>query len=448
MNIHSRIMIAAPKSGSGKTTITCGLLAALKARGMNPCSFKCGPDYIDPMFHRNVIGIPSGNLDTFFTDDATTRRVFAKEYSGNIAIIEGVMGLYDGIGGTEPTGSSYDLARALLCPIVLVVDAKGAGRSVIAEIKGFMAYDKYHLIQGIILNRTNPEFGKKLGAIIEKELRIKYLGAVPQTEDGEFGSRHLGLILPYEIQALSEKLQGIANLLEENIDIFSIQQIATAAFKLEIKEYSEEVHMGVGPGLRLAVASDEAFCFYYRENLEMLAEAGVELVDFSPLRDTHLPENIQGILLGGGYPENFLKELALNAYIAREIKSALQSGMPIIAECGGFMYLMDSITDSENRKYEMVGAIPGAARFVGKLVRFGYVAVQDGEMQIKGHEFHYFDTDNNGEDCLAIKPTGDKAWNCIHKIGGSYLGFPHLYYPSNPEFVKNFVEAMKLYGER
>lgn len=442
--MFSRIMIAAPKSGTGKTTITCGLLAALKAQGMNPCSFKCGPDYIDPMFHRTVLGIPSGNLDTFFTDDATTRAIFTKEYSGNIAVIEGVMGLYDGIGGTEETGSSYDLARALACPIILVVDAKGAGRSVLAEIRGFLDYDKYHLIQGVILNRTSPAFGAKLGRLIEQELRIKYLGAVPQSNDAEFSSRHLGLILPYEIHSINERLTKIAETLSQNVDISTIKKIAESALKLDI--IGNKNNDILKAGVRLAVASDEAFCFYYRENLEMLAQAGVELVEFSPIRDAHLPESIQGILLGGGYPENFLKELSFNTSIKREIKSAIQSGMPVLAECGGFMYLMDSITDGENRKYEMVGAISGAARFVGKLVRFGYVTISDSQMEIKGHEFHYYDTDNNGEACLAKKPSGMSEWKCIHKIGGSFMGFPHLYYPSNPGFVKNFVEVMKNYG--
>ncbi|SDB05941.1 cobyrinic acid a,c-diamide synthase [Pseudobutyrivibrio sp. YE44] len=439
-----RIMIAAPKSGTGKTTITCGLLAALKASGMNPCSFKCGPDYIDPMFHRTVLGIPSGNLDTFFTDDTTTRSLFAKEYSGNIAVIEGVMGLYDGIGGTEETGSSYDLARALSCPIILVIDGKGAGRSILSEIRGFLDYDKYHLIQGVILNRTSAAFGKKLGALIEKELRVKYLGAVPQSVDADFSSRHLGLILPYEIHSINERIVRIAESILQNVDIFSIKKIAESAFKLDIIEDKNKAYPEVST--RLAVARDEAFCFYYRENLEMLMEAGVELVEFSPIKDAHLPTGIQGILLGGGYPENFLKELSLNNSIKLEIKKAFQSGMPILAECGGFMYLMDSITDNENRKYDMVGAISGAARFVGKLVRFGYVTLHDGEMQIKGHEFHYYDTDNNGSDLIAVKPTGSKSWECIHKIGQSYMGFPHLYYPSNPGFVNSFVEVMKEYG--
>ncbi len=439
---HSRIIIAAPKSGSGKTTITCGILAALKRMGMNPCSFKCGPDYIDPMFHRTILGIPSGNLDTFFTDDETTIKLFTQEFTGNIAVVEGVMGLYDGVGGTEETGSTYDLARSLKAPVVLVVDAKGAGRSLIAQLKGFLYYDNYRLIKGVILNRTSQAFGEKLGKLIEAELGIKYLGTIPDMRDVEFSSRHLGLIMPHEISLIQDKLEKIADAVFENIKMADLKKIAESASKLDIIEDNKTNNIQ----LRMAVAYDEAFCFYYRENFEMLERAGIELVTFSPIRDKHLPENISGLLLGGGYPENFLRQLSENSSIKNEIKEAITLGMPTLAECGGFMYLLDSITDKDNRKFDMVGAISGAARFVGKLVRFGYVTIAKDDLEIRGHEFHYYDTDNNGQDCLAVKPSGNKSWQCIHTFNGGFIGFPHLYYPSNPKFVNNFVEVMKKYG--
>ena len=441
---NSRIMLAATKSGSGKTTITCGLLAALKNAGINPCSFKCGPDYIDPMFHRTVLGIPSGNLDTFFTDDATTRSLFASEYEGDIAVIEGVMGLYDGVGGTEEIGSSYDLARALGAPIILIIDAKGAGRSVIAQLKGFLDYDKYNLIKGVILNRTTPVFGDRLGELIESELSIKYLGTVPQINDAEIGSRHLGLIIPEEIDEIQNKLSIVAKIIEQNINLSEVKIIADSASKLDIIEDRNEVK--ANPVVRLAVARDEAFCFYYRENIKLLSDAGVELIDFSPIRDHDLPDDIQGILLGGGYPENYLSDLSVNTNLKSQIKKAIENKMPVLAECGGFMYLTEFISDKDGKSFPMVGAIKGEASFVGKLVRFGYVILSDNDISIKGHEFHYYDTDNNGNDCIARKPKSDRQWSCIHKIDGSYIGFPHLYYPSNPDFVKNFVEVMKKYG--
>ncbi len=440
-------MLAANKSGSGKTTITCGLLGALKERGLNPCSFKCGPDYIDPMFHRNVLGIPSGNLDTFFTEDDVTRELFENEFSGDLSVIEGVMGLFDGIGGVELTGSSYDLARVLKTPIILVIDAKGAGRSVLAEIRGFLDYDSEHLIKGVILNKTSKAFGAKLADLIEEELHIKCFGTVAEEKNVELSSRHLGLYLPQEIDDINKKLEKQKNLVLDGVDIDGIIELSKTV--PEIKAASKifvQPSKASDNKLRLGVARDEAFCFYYRENLAMLQARGVELVEFSPLRDHHLPENISGILLGGGYPENYLSALQGNTQIKAEIKKAMDRGIPMLAECGGFMYLLDNIKNEQDKTYNMIGAINGSAYWTGKLVRFGYVTIEAEGFEIKGHEFHYYDTDNNGSSFTAKKPTGNRSWQCIHKVGPSYIGFPHLYYPSAPVFVDKFVEAMKNYG--
>ncbi|MBO5617329.1 MAG: cobyrinate a,c-diamide synthase, partial [Pseudobutyrivibrio sp.] len=285
-----RIMIAATNSGCGKTTITCGLLSALKKRGMKPCSFKCGPDYIDPMYHRNVLGIESGNLDTFFTEDDVTRWIFKEECSGDIAVIEGVMGLYDGVGGVEKKGSSYDLARALDCPIILVVNAKGAGRSVVATIKGFLDYDNHNLIKGVILNKTSKSFGQILKPIIEEELGIKCLGTLSDISDINISSRHLGLILPEEIADIKNQLAILEKRLSDEIDVASIIEIANSAKAMEqiavpnslaiLNKPSESVNT-----IKLAVAKDEAFCFYYRENLSLLEHLGVNLEFFSPIHD-------------------------------------------------------------------------------------------------------------------------------------------------------------------
>lgn len=444
---YPRVVIAAPKSGSGKTTITCGILRALTNSGLNLCSYKCGPDYIDPMFHRTVLGIPSGNLDTFFTDDNTTKTLFSKSYSGDMAVIEGVMGLYDGIGGVEIQGSTYDLARALMAPVVLVVDAKGAGRSIIAQLKGFLDYDEHNLIKAVILNRTSVTFGNTLGDIIEKELGLKCLGTIPDMKNQELSSRHLGLVMPEEVPEINEKIDELAGIISDNLNLEGLKNIATSASELDIIKDKKDLR-NVNANLVLAVARDHAFCFYYRENLEMLKELGVKLVEFSPINDSQLPENINGILLGGGYPENFLKELSANESMKASIKAAYDNGMPILAECGGFMYLSESVTNPENQTYTMTGAINSKVEWKGKLVRFGYITVDTGELQIKGHEFHYYDTDNNGGCCIATKPFGGKSWKCIHSKNGSYIGFPHLYYPSNPEFIIKFVEVMKNYGGR
>ena len=445
---YPRIMIAAPKSGAGKTTIVCGLLQALLNKGIAPCSFKCGPDYIDPLYHRKVIGIPAGNLDTFFTAPDSTVALFEEEYTGDVAVIEGVMGLYDGVGGVEEAGSCYDLAHVLECPILLVVDAKGAGRSVLAQIKGFLDYDAYGLIRGVILNRISPSFAEVLAPLIEEELGIKCVGALPEEKELILKSRHLGLVLPEEVKNLKSNQEKLKDVLTAHVLTDDILKIANEAGELGKRkvQWFPEVPKYEKP-LRLAVARDEAFCFYYRENLTLLEKAGVEILDFSPLREQALPPNICGLLLGGGYPENHLKALSENEKMKAAIREAIEGGLPTLAECGGFMYLLEEMEDADQNAFPMVGALQGRAFWTGRLNRFGYITLTDRTgMQIKAHEFHYYDTDSNGEDCIAEKPIGNTSWPCIHKRGGSYMGFPHLYYPSNTKFVTDFTEAMKAYG--
>ena len=443
--MYSRVVIAATGSGAGKTTITCGILRALKAEGKSVCSFKCGPDYIDPMFHRNVLGVASGNLDTFFTEEEVTRALFMREFTGELAVIEGVMGLYDGVGGTQLVGSTYDLARTLKAPIVLVVNGRGMGRSILAEIKGFLDYDTDGLIQGVILNKVSKSFAASLKSLIEEELHIKVVGSVENNASLTLTSRHLGLVMPNEIDEIKEKLELAKQAVTDGIDLDAFVEIAGNAASLSSDYVFEDIVKT--KGLKLAIARDEAFCFYYKENIEMLESSGVEIEYFSPLHDEHLPKGISGILLGGGYPENFLKELSDNESMRAEIKAALESKMPILAECGGFMYLMDSIKDKDGNAFDMVGAIPGTCEWQGKLVRFGYVTIEkDSGEPIKGHEFHYYDTDNNGEDLIITKPSTGKSIRGMHAKDGSYIGYPHLYYPSSPAFVKDFVEVMKSYG--
>ncbi|MCR4694072.1 MAG: cobyrinate a,c-diamide synthase [Pseudobutyrivibrio sp.] len=436
-------MIAAMKSGSGKTAVTVGILGALKAMGQNPCSFKCGPDYIDPMFHRKAIGIPAGNLDTYFTDPDRTRELFEKEYSGSLAILEGVMGLYDGVGGVESLGSSYDLATCLDAPIVLVVDAKGAGISLMAQIKGFLDYDENKLIKGFILNKTPKAFGDKLGNRIEEELSIAYIGTVESNPDLDFDSRHLGLVTADEIDDIRERIDRAGQKMGDSLDMDRLLKLAGP-----LLEVQSPVKKEANNRARVAIARDKAFCFYYRENIELLEEMGLELISFSPLEDDKLPENISGLILGGGYPENFLKELSSNKSMLLDIKEKLTAGLPCLAECGGFMYLMDEIEDKDGNGYEFCHVIPGKASWKGRLQRFGYVNIRDKNgIEIKGHEFHYYDTDNNGKDCLATKPMSDKSWSCIHERGNLFAGFPHLYYPSNPDFPLAFVERVMVYGK-
>ena len=480
-----RIMIAAPKSGSGKTTITCGLLQILRDRGENLSSCKCGPDYIDPMFHRQVLGVPARNLDTFFTGEEQTRELFLQGRSdGDLVIMEGVMGLYDGLGGIREEGSSYHLAKVTNTPIVLAVDAKGMGKSVIPLVAGFLAYDEAHLIKGVIFNRMSAAYYEILKPLAEEELGIEVLGYFPENKTLQIASRHLGLLLPNELEDLKGQIQTAAQKLRETVDIGKLLQIAENAEPLAVDAFNAEKGYGNDMSAesncaasihvadnksgehtrqhekqstgkpRIAVARDEAFCFYYEENLRMLEQAGAELVFFSPIHDIVLPENIHGLLLGGGYPEIYAKQLSQNVAMRTAVKEAVLNGLPTVAECGGFLYLHTTLTDREGHSYPMAGVLPGRCFDTGKLVRFGYIELEEKcgyflpqGSRIRGHEFHYYDSEDNGTDCTAYKPTTGRNYACTHTGENYWYGFPHLYYPSCPEFVRKFIEKARMFRQ-
>lgn len=450
---HPGVLIAATKSGSGKTTITCALLQALKERGIRTRAFKCGPDYIDPMFHKQIIGVPSRNLDTFFSGPEQIRELYqmnSKETDdrAEISVIEGVMGLYDGLGGIREEGSAYHLAEVLDIPIVLVLDAHGMGRSMIPLLFGFLKYDKSHLIRGVILNRTTPMFLQTIAPLIEQELKLPVLGCFPKTQKLVMPGRHLGLVMPDEIDDIRRQLHEAAVQLEKTVDIDRILAIADEAGNID--DFSRKTAGKPCADLRLAVAQDEAFCFYYEDNLRMLRENGVTIVCFSPIHDEALPQNIDGILLGGGYPELHARALAANEKMRKAIRDSITAGMPSVAECGGFMYLHDTLVDKNGASFHMAGVLPAECKDTGKLVRFGYVEIEEKEASwlpagtnIRGHEFHYYDSSDNGMDCVAQKPVTGRNWTCIHSTPEHWWGYPHLYYPSNPEFVYHFVAQMR-----
>ncbi len=463
------IMIAAIKSGSGKTTITCGLLEAIKQRGHAVAAFKCGPDYIDPMFHRKVIGVASHNLDTFFSDDEQIRELYAKEGADNeIAVIEGVMGLFDGLGGIRQEGSSYHLAKVLQIPIILVIDAHGMGRTVVPVLAGIKDYDEANLIKGVVLNNTSEAFAKTIAGIIEEEVKIPVVGYVPKIRGIKIESRYLGLRLPEEIEGIKEQLAEFAGQLEQTVNVDKLLEIAESVDKVGVSNLGSQSDNQSSANkynqsnankynqssadnnakIRIAVAMDEAFNFYYDENLQMLKEYGAELVYFSPVHDRCLPDSINGILLGGGYPELKAEELSSNISMRESIKKAIQSNIPSIAECGGFMYLHDSIKLEDGSVYPMVGVINAESGYAGKLVRFGYVEITEKKSLflkedrcIKGHEFHYYDSIDNGKDAVATKPVTGKNWECVHAGVNHWWGYPHLYYPSNPDFVEHFIDV-------
>lgn len=449
----ARIMIAAPQSGSGKTLITCALLQALKEKNYHLESFKCGPDYIDPMFHKTVLGISSRNLDPFFTEDGITRMLLAKgQDSRDLAVIEGVMGLYDGLGGIREEASSYALAKATNTPIILTVNARGMGRSLLALLSGFLQYDTAHLIKGVILNQTPSSFASVLAKEIEETFHIPVVASFPVRDDVRIESRHLGLVMPYELEDIQSRLKIASQVLCENANIEQILEIAKSAPKLEYDVKRDIKQKLTEKTIRIGVARDEAFCFYYEDNLDLLKSLGAKLIFFSPLHDDTLPKDLDGILFGGGYPELYLKELEENESMRNSVKSAIENKMPSLAECGGFMYLHDTIFDSEKKPYKMAGVIHACCMKKERLVRFGYLTLnsktdsflQKGET-IRGHEFHYYDSEDNGECAIAKKPVGTRSWECVHAGSDHWWGFAHLSYYSNPKFAEKFAEACRSY---
>ena len=453
-----RILLAAGASGSGKTLITCGLLQALVNRGLKVASFKCGPDYIDPMFHSRVIGTRSRNLDTFFTDGDRTRYLLAKNASDcEIAVMEGVMGYYDGVGGITSRASAYDLASTTDTPAILIVNSRGMSVSLAAYVKGFLEYKKDSHICGVIFNQMSPMLYPRMKKLLEEELSVKVLGYVPKVEDCVIESRHLGLVLPEEIPELKSRLQKLSEVLEKTLDIDGILELAGGAPELAAPEPEMLIQKDTAFGyrteekVRIGVADDEAFCFFYADNLNLLEQMGAELVRFSPIHDRELPEDLDGLLLSGGYPELSGEALEENQEMCTRIREVILDGMPCLAECGGFMYLHQEMEDMEGKQRRVCGVIPGRAYRTPKLNRFGYITLTEkqdtGLGEIPAHEFHYFDSTDCGADFHAAKPASKRGWDCIHDRGRLMAGFPHLYYYGNPRvparFLKNALEYKK-----
>ena len=443
-----QFLLAAPRSGSGKTTMTCALLMALKRRGCAPCAFKSGPDYIDPMFHRAVLGVESRSLDLFFSAPETVRTLYAKGAAGHgAAVCEGAMGFYDGLGGVSDRASAWHLADTLGLPVLLVVEPKGQSLTLAAELKGLNSFRTPSHIAGILLNNCTARMHALLAPMLEKETGLPVLGFLPKLPEAVIGSRHLGLYTAAEVENLQQKLALLADAAEEHIDwprLLALCEKEPPALPVQPETPPARV--------RIAVAQDEAFCFTYAETLEAFRDAGAEVVFFSPLRDTALPENIGGLYLPGGYPELHARELSENTSLLHEIKRKIESGLPTAAECGGFLYLGQSLTDAEGQSWPMVGVLPGEAKDAGRLVRFGYAALSadsDSMLFRAGesfpiHEFHHWDSTANGTALAAKKPVGGAAWRCGSVNEHFYAGFPHLYWAGTP-LPQRFAAAAENY---
>jgi len=443
-----QFLLAAPRSGSGKTTMTCALLMALKRRGHAPCAFKSGPDYIDPMFHRAVLGVESRSLDLFFSAPETVRTLYARGAAGHgAAVCEGAMGFYDGLGGVSDRASAWHLADTLGLPVLLVVEPKGQSLTLAAELKGLDSFRTPSHIAGILLNNCTARMHALLAPMLEKETGLPVLGFLPKLPEAVIGSRHLGLYTAAEVENLQQKLALLADAAEEHIDwprLLALCEKEPPALPMQPETPPARV--------RIAVAQDEAFCFTYAETLEAFRDAGAEVVFFSPLRDTALPENIGGLYLPGGYPELHARELSGNTSLLREIKRKIESGLPTAAECGGFLYLGQSLTDAEGQSWPMAGVLPGEAKDAGRLVRFGYAALSadsDSMLFRAGesfpiHEFHHWDSTANGTALAAKKPVGGAAWRCGFIDEHFYAGFPHLYWAGTP-LPQRFAAAAENY---
>ena len=461
-----RILLAGTNSGCGKTTVVCAILQALKNRGEAIASFKCGPDYIDPMFHSAVLGLGCRNLDLQFFGENTLRYLLSQ--GEGTAIIEGVMGYYDGI-GVSREASSYAVAKAAGAPAVLVVNARGAAHSILATLAGFFGLCPDSGIRGVILNNCSPMLYPKLENLILEHFSgaIQPLGFLPPLPECSIESRHLGLVTAAELSGLQEKLRILGENAEKYIHLDELLALAKTAPELTwempvVTPDLGESHCAkgrcghrplredhTGSKVRVAVAQDKAFCFYYQDNFRLLEQLGAELVPFSPLEDAALPENIQGLYLGGGYPELHAQALAKNKTMRADLRRALEGGLPCIAECGGFLYLQEQLLGQP-----MVGFLKGSGFYTGHLVRFGYaqltanrdsMLLRQGET-LKIHEFHYYDVDDPGDGFTAKKASGS-SWQCGMVSDSLYAGFPHIHFYAKPIVAARFLDRCRLFGK-
>lgn len=443
-----RIIISGTGSGCGKTTVVCALLMALKKRGLGVSSFKCGPDYIDTMFHEKAIGTSSYNLDSFFCDDDTLCCIL-DEFSRNsdISVIEGVMGYYDG--NADGKGSAYSVSQITDTKSVIVIDCKGMSASIGAVMKGFLSFRENNNIIGFIFNRLPLSLSDTVKNLCT-ELGTEFLGIMPNNSF-TFESRHLGLVTADEITDIKSRLSELSELAEKNILIDRIAELSES-FPLSYTP-PEISRTFTDKKPVIAVAKDNAFCFIYKENINLLEKLGCEIKYFSPLDDDEIPKNTDGIILCGGYPELYTKRLWKNRNIITSIRKAVKKGMPIIAECGGFMYLHTVMESCDGTEYGMADIIRGKAFKTDKLQRFGYITMtaqcdsliaEKGE-KIKAHEFHYWDSTNCGNGFTAVKSNG-KQWECGVVSDTMYCGFPHLYFYGCISAVKRFVSKCADYG--
>jgi cobyrinic acid a,c-diamide synthase len=455
------IIIAGERSGVGKTTVTLALLAALKARSQSDQvqSFKVGPDYIDPMFHSYITGLPCRNLDPVLTSEDYVRSCFAK-HSQNVAysLIEGVMGLFDGATGKDDTASTAHIARLLNVPVVLILNCASTSRSIAAIAHGYRTFDPRIQIAGVVLNRVGSDRHLELLTQAIEPLNLPILGVLRRQDNISIPDRHLGLIPTAEMSDLDGIIERLAHLGETCFDWEKLlplmekhhpQPISHGENRVGVAHhFLRERGLG-GEGIRIAIAQDSAFSFYYADNLDLFRELGAELIPWSPIRDHTLPENIQGLYFGGGFPEVFAAELSENKTARESVCKAIISGVPTYAECGGLMYLCDRIVDFEEKSFPMVNIFPTAAK-MGKRLTLGYrqaIALQDSPLVNKGdlvwgHEFHRSSLDEISDQPLyslrgyeSYLQYPSEGWQ-KYQVHASYT---HLHFGAQIYLLKRFL---------
>lgn len=440
-NNFARLLLSGTNSGCGKTTVFCAILKALKLRGEDVAAFKCGPDFIDPMFHAAVIGAPSANADSYFCGEWLSY-VFAQS-AHSVNLIEGAMGYYDGMGFTREH-SAWDVGRRLHAPAVLIVDGKGAALSVVAQMQGFARFCRDSGIRGFIINRVTERTYSGIRSVW-KDQSIRLYGYLPPLpEEYILKSRHLGLVTAGEVQDLQKKMQDLAVLAEKTLDIDGLLQLARQAPALE---YREPALPALAP-LKMAVARDAAFCFYYKENFDLFRTLGAQIEFFSPLSDESVPQDADVLWFGGGYPELYAEQLEANESMRASVRTAAEKGTPVFAECGGFLYLNKLL---DGRK--MAGVLDGSSENKKRPVRFGYIGLEAKEdcllankgMKYRAHEFHYYDCTDNGNGFIASRK--GSTYECMVADQHLVAGFPHIHFYSNLEgavtFYKNCLENKK-----
>ncbi|AIQ12244.1 cobyrinate a,c-diamide synthase [Paenibacillus durus] len=458
---RNRIVIAGTGSGAGKTTVTIGLMAALKQRGLRVQGFKCGPDYIDPTYHTAVTGRPSRNLDTWMLSHDIMREIFLRASEGaEVSVIEGVMGLYDGKDPLSNTGSTAEISALLESPVILVVNAQSMARSAAALVLGYQKLDESIRIAGVIVNKCGSRGHYQLvKSAIEQECGIPVVGWLGRDEGLDIPERHLGLVPAIERGELDGLFNRAADLVEGGVDIDAILSLAGTAPALAWpKERLFIAGPCPNPGPVIAVARDAAFNFYYRENLELLEQSGARLVYFSPLGGDTVPGDADGLYLGGGFPEEFAAGLSANEQMKRDLQARVQEGLPVFAECGGYMYLTRSITDRAGVAHAMVGLIPADVTMQDKLAALGYreaTALRDcllmeaGEV-IRGHEFHYSKLTTDREhypyvyETKGLRGTGLEGYHSENVMAG----YTHLHFASNPKVAERFIQRCLQYSRK